>query len=202
MLRGIANARRRSKRRRSQLLFLAVPEERPQRGDLCGLAGRFQRLAETVAQPGRALDVVADLHSVQCGDPRSAGLPGPVGRNLQPATRWCPCLIPMEGRPGQHDGAWCVRTAGPSRLFPCVAWRPQRRAAGGPALHVVVVRRAPIGCLTSTRAASTPTRLATIGAWPSPLDQPWCAAWAPAGHLTSTRHSHALLRDRWRPVSS
>ncbi|MFH8935170.1 SDR family NAD(P)-dependent oxidoreductase, partial [Streptomyces griseosporeus] len=30
-------------------------------------------------------------------------------------------LIPMEGRPGQHDGAWCVRTAGPSRLFPCVA---------------------------------------------------------------------------------
>lgn len=79
MLRGMASAQW-IEAAGQPLPFLAVPEERPQRGDLPGLAGRFQWLAETVAQTDRALDVVADLHPVQRGDPRSAGLTRPVGR--------------------------------------------------------------------------------------------------------------------------
>ncbi len=57
--------------------FLTVPEESPQRGDLPCFRGSFQWLAEAVVEPGSALDVVADLHPVQRGDPGCAGLASP-----------------------------------------------------------------------------------------------------------------------------
>jgi len=34
--------------------------------------------AEAVLEGGGALDVVADVHAVHCGDPGRASLPGPV----------------------------------------------------------------------------------------------------------------------------
>jgi hypothetical protein len=63
------------------LPFLQVAEERAEHGEVAGLGGRFQRLAELARQPGGALDVVADLHPVDRGDPGGAGLPGP-GRGV------------------------------------------------------------------------------------------------------------------------
>ncbi|GAB3284261.1 hypothetical protein GCM10027456_79180 [Kineosporia babensis] len=63
---------------RQPIPFLTVTEERAQRGDLTGLRGSFQRFAQTVLEPDGALDVVADVHPVERGDPGRAGLAGPV----------------------------------------------------------------------------------------------------------------------------
>ena len=77
MLRGVASALW-IEAAGQPLPLLAVPEEGPQRAELSGLGRRFQWFAETVPEPNSALGVVADVHSVQRGDPDRAGLPRPA----------------------------------------------------------------------------------------------------------------------------
>ena len=85
------------------LPFLQVAEERAEHGEVAGLGGRFQRLAELVLQPGGALDVVAHLHPVDRGDPGGAGLPGP-GRGVGGLRR---ARLPASGRPSAASRGSC-----------------------------------------------------------------------------------------------
>jgi hypothetical protein len=62
------------------LPLLQVTEERPGRGEIAGLRARRQRRAEACGQPGLALDVLTDGHTVDGRDPVGAELTGPLLR--------------------------------------------------------------------------------------------------------------------------
>jgi hypothetical protein len=65
---------------RHPLPFLKVTKDGPGGGEVTGLGARAQRFAGTFGQAMRALDVVADVHAVDGGDPRRAGPARPLAR--------------------------------------------------------------------------------------------------------------------------